>query len=124
MKDRITKSAANRQLGSKKQCFNDSLEQLSGIRQTARTSRKTKRNLHSGVSIDCSIHEYKAFLLGIKVEYVNPKHTSQKCPKCGKPNKARDRKYQCGCGFKAHRDRVGAINIISAAVIDGKSLSA
>ncbi len=101
------------------------LEQLSGIRQTARTSRKNEKNLHSWSFYRLAQYiEYKAFLLGIKVEYVNPKHTSQKCPKCGKPNKARDRKYQCGCGFKAHRDRVGAINIISATVIDGKSLSA
>lgn len=61
---------------------------------------------------------------GIKVEYVDPKYTSQICPVCGKKNKAKDRKYKCDCGFKSHRDRVGAINIISAPVIDGNSLSA
>ncbi|WP_345789082.1 transposase [Pelotomaculum schinkii] len=68
--------------------------------------------------------EYKAVLAGIKVEYVNPKHTSQKCPACGELNKAIDRKYKCGCGYKTHRDRLGAINIISATVADGNSLSA
>ncbi|WP_207645293.1 zinc ribbon domain-containing protein [Proteiniclasticum ruminis] len=46
------------------------------------------------------------------------------CPECGEKNKARDRKYKCSCGFKTHRDRVGAMNIIKAPVIDGKSLSA
>ncbi|PKM81952.1 MAG: transposase, partial [Firmicutes bacterium HGW-Firmicutes-14] len=56
---------------------------------------------------------------GIKVLYVDPKHTSQKCPKCGEFNKAKDRKYKCGCGYKAHRDRVGAMNIVSATVADG-----
>nr|WP_243124086.1 transposase [Pelotomaculum schinkii] len=63
-------------------------------------------------------------MAGIKVEYVNPKHTSQKCPACGELNKAIDRKYKCGCGYKTHRDRLGAINIISATVADGNSLSA
>ena len=39
-------------------------------------------------------------------------------------NKANERKYQCSCGFKTHRDRVGTINILSAPVTNGKSLSA
>ncbi|MBP2629517.1 MAG: transposase, OrfB family [Firmicutes bacterium] len=39
-------------------------------------------------------------------------------------NKASDIKYKCSCGFKGHRDIVGALNIISVTVIDGKSLSA
>ena len=68
--------------------------------------------------------EYKAGVEGIMVEYVDPKYTSQKCPNCDTLNKAKDRKYQCSCGFKAHRDRVGAINIVNAPVVDRKSLSA
>ncbi|WP_425057662.1 IS200/IS605 family transposase ISClte2 [Sporomusa carbonis] len=96
------------------------LEKLSGIRQTARTSRKNEKNLHVWSFYRLAQYiEYKATLAGIKVEYVNPKHTSQKCPKCGELNKANDRKYKCGCGYKAHRDRVGAINIMSATVADG-----
>jgi transposase len=31
---------------------------------------------------------------------------------------------QCKCGFKTHRDILGARNIINAPVVDGKSLSA
>lgn len=101
------------------------LEQLSGIRQTARTSRKNEKNLHSWSFYRLAQYiEYKAILAGIKVEYVNPKYTSQTCPNCAERNKANDRKYTCGCGFKGHRDRVGALNIISAPVIDGNSLSA
>ena len=101
------------------------LEQLSGIRQTARTSRKNEKNLHSWSFYRLAQYvEYKAILAGIKVEHVNPKYTSQTCPNCGERNKASDRKYKCGCGYKGHRDRVGAINIISAPVIDGNSLSA
>lgn len=101
------------------------LEKLSGIRQTARTSRKNEKNLHTWCFYRlASFIEYKAFLEGIRVEYVNPKYTSQTCPACGKRNHAKDRNYRCDCGFKAHRDRVGAINIISATVVAGSRLSA
>ena len=89
------------------------MERLTNIRNTARTSRKNEKNLHTWSFYRLAQYiEYKAILAGIKVEYVNPKHTSQKCPKCGELNKVNDRKYKCGCGYKAHRDRVGAINMI------------
>ena len=96
------------------------LEQLSNIRATARTSRKNEKNLHTW-----SFHrlarfiEYKAGEAGMVVEYVNPAYTSQTCPKCGKLNHAKDRKYKCSCGYKSHRDRVGAMNIINAPVASG-----
>lgn len=64
---------------------------------------------------------YKATLEGIQVEYVNPAHTSQTCPKCTERNKAKDRKYRCSCGFEKHRDIVGAMNIRYAPVVDGHS---
>ena len=101
------------------------LEKLAGIRQTARTSRKNEKNLHTW-SFYRLAHfiEYKAIPEGMKVEYVNPQYTSQTCPACGEKNKAKDRTYQCGCGYKTHRDRVGAINILSAPVATGKRLSA
>lgn len=101
------------------------LEQLANIRQTARTSRKNSKNLHTWSFYRLSqFIEYKANLVGIEVEYVNPKHTSQSCPNCSKRNKAKDRNYKCECGFKKHRDLVGAMNIRYAPVIDGKSRSA
>jgi IS605 OrfB family transposase len=101
------------------------LEKLAGIRQTARTSRKNAKNLHTWSFYRlANFIEYKAILEGIKVEYVNPKYTSQTCPVCGERNKANDRKYKCGCGYKKHRDMVGAINIIKAPVIVGNRLSA
>ena len=101
------------------------LEKLAGIRQTARTSRKNEKNLHTWSFYRlANFIEYKATLEGIKVEFVNPKYTSQTCPACGEKNKANDRKYKCGCGYKKHRDMVGALNIISAPVIVGNRLSA
>lgn len=101
------------------------LEQLANIRQTARTSRKNEKNLHNWSFYRLSqFIGYKANLAGIKVEYVNPAYTSQTCPKCSEKNKAQDREYKCKCGFKKHRDLVGAMNIRYAPVIDGKSHSA
>ncbi len=101
------------------------LEQLTNIRQTARTSRKNEKNLHTWSFYRLAqFIEYKAILVGIKVEYVNPAYTSQTCPNCSEKNKAKDRKYTCSCGFETHRDRVGAMNIRYAPVIDGNSQSA
>ena len=101
------------------------LEQLANIRQTARTSRKNERNLHTWSFYRLSqFIEYKAKLEGIKVEYVTPAYTSQTCPSCSEKNKAQDRKYKCKCGFEKHRDLVGAMNIRYAPVVDGKSQSA
>ncbi|USG68290.1 transposase [Brevibacillus ruminantium] len=101
------------------------LERLENIRKTARTSRKNAKNLHSWTFYQLQqFISYKANLVGIKVVEVNPAYTSQCCPACGEKNKARDRRYKCSCGFKAHRDRVGAINIMRQPVTDGNSLSA
>lgn len=97
------------------------MEKLANIRNTANTSRKNEKNLHTWSFYRLAKYiEYKANREGIAVEFVNPKYTSQRCPICGELNKARDRKYVCKvCGHKSHRDRVGAINIMKAPMIDG-----
>gem|GEM_PF-90966 len=101
------------------------LEQLANIRQTARTSRKNEKNLHTWSFYRVSqFVAYKAKIAGIKVEYVKPAYTSQTCPKCSEKNKAQDRIYTCACGFKKHRDIVGAMNIRYAPVVGGHSQSA
>ncbi|MGP4079586.1 RNA-guided endonuclease InsQ/TnpB family protein [Pseudalkalibacillus sp. R45] len=98
------------------------LEQLANIRQTAKTSRKNAKNLHTWTFYRLTTFiEYKAALMGIKIEYVDPKYTSQTCPSCGNRNKSKDRSYKCRCGYHTHRDRVGAMNIRHAPVIDGQS---
>ena len=69
--------------------------------------------------------EYKCSWYGKTFIRVNPAYTSQICPQCGNKHKANDRKYKCpNCGFTAHRDRVGAMNIIKAPIISGNSLLA
>lgn len=58
---------------------------------------------------------YKAEAAGIEVvDTVDEAYSSQTCPQCGWRYKPRGRSYLCpACGFAAHRDVVGAINILS-----------
>ena len=74
--------------------------------------RKNNRSLNSWSFYRLAkFIEYKAALVGIIVIRVDPYKTSQRCPHCGSEHKAKDRRYECECGFHAHRDVVGAINI-------------
>lgn len=84
--------------------------------------RKNNRSLNSWSFYRLAkFIEYKAVLAGIRLIYVNPYKTSQRCPHCGKEHKAKDRKYVCECGFHAHRDVVGAINIAKNAFNSNKT---
>ena len=58
---------------------------------------------------------YKAEAEGIKVPpLVDEAYTTKTCPNCGHRHKPRGRTYRCpSCGFQAHRDVVGQINILS-----------
>jgi putative transposase len=99
------------------------LEQLAGIRQrtcqrTARTSRGAKARTNNRLIATWAFYQlstfiaYKAERLGIRVEQVDPAYTSQTCPACFARNTAHNRRYVCmECGWRGHRDAVGAINI-------------
>lgn len=91
------------------------LEQLANIRCTTRTSRKNNHSLHTWSFYRLANYiEYKAKLLSIRVEYVNPAYTSQTCPVCGERHKTNGRSFHCSCGYHTHRDLVGAKNICAA----------
>ena len=84
--------------------------------------RKNNRSLNSWSFYRLTKYiTYKAALAGIRLVYVNPYKTSQRCPVCGMERKAKDRKYVCECGFHAHRDIVGAINIARNAFHSNKT---
>jgi putative transposase len=58
--------------------------------------------------------EYKAKAEGITVELEDEAYTSQTCPNCTHRHKPKGRTFRCpACGFQAHRDVVGQINILS-----------
>lgn len=57
---------------------------------------------------------YKLAAEGITLHEQSEAYTSQTCPHCGKRNKSEGRNYRCaGCGFRCHRDAVGASNFES-----------
>ena len=59
---------------------------------------------------------YKAEAEGLTVILVDEQHTSKTCPNptCNHRHKPQGRVYRCPvCGFQAHRDVVGAANILS-----------
>jgi putative transposase len=57
--------------------------------------------------------EYKLKQYGIELIKVKEYYTSQICPNCKQLNKTNSRNYKCDCGYKQHRDIVGAINILN-----------
>ena len=108
------------------------LEALSGIRQgTTSTSRGASARKNNRMKNSWSFYQltlfvtYKAKRLGIKVEQVDPAHSSQICPACGARNKAQDRTYVCAeCGWHGHRDGVGAINVSRRTGLSDKRIGA
>ena len=60
--------------------------------------------------------EYKQHWLGGHVVYVDPKHTSQTCPKChhvSKDNRQTQAAFECvECRYQEHADVVAAKNIL------------
>jgi putative transposase len=63
---------------------------------------------------------YKAAAAGIAVApLVDEHYTTQTCPICGLRSKPKGRSYSCRhCGFRCHRDVVGAANILSRHLYD------
>ena len=84
--------------------------------------RNIRQNIDYGTTANQRLHQwvfgkvrqmiqYKAERLGMKVVLQDEKYTSQTCPMCNNKHKSNNRNYICKCGFKYHRDAVGAINI-------------
>jgi putative transposase len=93
------------------------IEDLRGLR--GRTARRghTERHLHHlwPYSKLRFLLEYKAALRGVRVVAVDPRHTSQECPRCGhtaRGNRKSQALFRCtACGFQHNADWVAATNI-------------
>jgi IS605 OrfB family transposase len=96
------------------------VEQLTGIRARARQRRgRQNRRLHgwSFAQLKAFI-TYKAEERGCTVAEVSPRHTSQRCSRCGyraRTNRRSQALFQCRvCGYTLHADLNGARNIAAA----------
>lgn len=94
------------------------LEDLTGIRQATEKVRLKNRY----VSVSWAFYQFKQLLCykakenGQSVILIDPKYTSQTCPKCGHREKSnRDKKkhhFDCKrCHYQSNDDRIGAMNI-------------
>ena len=94
------------------------LEDLTGVRAATEKVRVKDRY----VSVSWAFYqfrqmlEYKAEMNGQKVITVDPKYTSQTCPKCGHIEKANRNKklhtFTCkNCQYQSNDDRIGAMNL-------------
>ncbi|MBI4641928.1 MAG: IS200/IS605 family element transposase accessory protein TnpB [Candidatus Tectomicrobia bacterium] len=84
--------------------------------------RDIRRGLDYGNKANQKIHQmmsgktrflltYKCERRGMDIALQEESYTTQMCPACGKCNKPKGREYVCSCGFRYHRDGVGALNI-------------
>jgi putative transposase len=102
------------------------MEDLRHIRERIRVAKEQRLIQHSWAFGQLGrFIEYKAAERGVKVVYADPKHTSQRCPRCGNVdrNNRRGHLFRCtSCGFVGHADVVAATNIRQAylnALTDG-----
>jgi len=94
------------------------LEDLTGVRKATECVRVQDR--YETVSWSFyqlrKMIEYKVHLRGAKVIAVDPRYTSQTCPKCKhkeKANRAKKKhRFRCiQCGYRSNDDRVAAMNL-------------
>ena len=93
------------------------IENLTNIRTRVKASRgEAKRRLHSwSFSQLASFLTYKAEALGCRVEGIDPRHTSQRCHKCGsisRNNRRSQSQFACrSCGHTDNADLNASKNI-------------
>jgi putative transposase len=91
------------------------VEDLKHLRKNVKTSRVFRYALNSWPYYDLVTKiEYKARLLGVPFQRVNPAYTSQRCSRCEVVDKANrnGKDYKCsGCGHVDHADANAAFNI-------------
>jgi len=91
------------------------MEDLRYIRERTRVTKEQRYIQHSWAFGQLGqFIEYKAAERGIAVVYVDPRHTSQRCPRCGfvaKGNRKGHVFHCTSCGYTANADLNAAANI-------------
>jgi len=92
------------------------LGDLNGIRDNINYSKRLNQQLHNwNFAQLIDFIKYKAERIGITVELISEKYTSQTCCSCGtvdKSNRKTRGLYVCNCGNRINADRNGANNIL------------
>ncbi len=96
-------------------------------RSKARKANGGQRRLHSwSFAILRAFLVYKAEERGIRVEGIDPRHTSQTCSRCGyqhRRNRLSQSEFCCrACGYQTNADRNGALNIAAKLLASRASL--
>ncbi|NMP24687.1 RNA-guided endonuclease InsQ/TnpB family protein [Sulfobacillus harzensis] len=90
---------------------------LGTLNHNKRHRRSRRTNQDVGALEFGRLEQYLAYKLhrhNIQLIKISEAYTSQTCPHCGHLNKVADRTYRCrACGYRAHRDGVGAVNILN-----------
>ncbi|GGT34148.1 transposase [Streptomyces atratus] len=87
--------------------------------QRAAKAGLNRRILDTGWGVFLAILTNKAESAGRIMIPVDPRNTSRTCPDCGhvaKENRVTQARFKCSaCGFTAHADHVGALNVLNRA---------
>jgi IS605 OrfB family transposase len=105
------------------------IEDLEGIRNRTRFRKKQRDRMSKWAFAELRGYiEYKAALAGVKMQPVDPRNTSRRCPECNhvsEKNRIRRDVFLCDeCGYFDHADIVGAKNIRSGALVIAREVSA
>jgi IS605 OrfB family transposase len=92
------------------------VEKLTGIRERAKGTAKVRRMLHSWPFAQLlGFIKYKAAAAGVAVIEEDPRHTSQRCSRCGhteRGNRTGQAAFACrSCGYRCHADLNAARNL-------------
>ncbi len=110
---KVTRAAAEwvreRQVGQI--AFGDVRNVADGKRLNRKNQQKISQWAHGRLRF---YFTYKVEEYGVAVELEDEAYTTRTCPGCGHEHKPRGRNHNCPvCGLRAHRDAVGAANILS-----------
>ena len=110
-------------------------EDLTDIRGRAKARKEQKRRLHGWSFAQLrDFAVYKAEERGIRVGFVDPRYTSQKCSACGhrdRANRVDQVTFKCvSCGFECNADHNASVNIrddyqranVNSPIVGGESL--